>query len=54
MVHVEFGAIVPLLKAIVVPPLFAVKEGDAPHPVKTGDTGFARKTFAGKVSVRDA
>ena len=54
MVQVEFGAIVPLFKVTEVPPLAAVSEAELPHPVNVGETGLARKTFAGKLSVRDA
>jgi len=54
MVQVELGAIVPLFKVTEVPPLTAVSEAEAPHPLNEGDTGFARKTFAGRLSVNEA
>ena len=54
IVQVEFGAMVPLFRVTDVPPLTAVSEAEAPHPVNVGETGLARKTFAGKLSVRDA
>ena len=37
-----------------VPPLAAVKEAEPPHPVKLGETGLARKTLAGRLSVSEA
>ena len=54
IVQVEFAAIVPLFKVTDVPPLTAVREAEAPQPVNVGETGLARKTFAGKLSVSDA
>lgn len=54
IVQVEFGAIVPLFKVTEVPPLIAVNEAEAPHPDNVGETGFARTTLAGKLSVRAA
>ena len=54
MVQVEFGAMVLLFKVTEVPPLTAVSEAEAPHPANVGETGLARKTFAGKLSVSDA
>lgn len=45
---------VPLFSVIVVPPLAAVKVAEFPQPVRVGETGFARKTLAGSVSVREA
>ena len=54
IVQVEFGAIVPLFKVTEVLPLTAVKVAEAPHPVSVGETGLARKTMAGKLSVRVA
>jgi hypothetical protein len=54
IVQVEFGAMVLLFKVTDVPPLTAVNEAEPPHPVKVGETGFAMKTFAGKLSVREA
>ena len=53
IVQVEFGAIVALLSVIEVPPLTALKEAVAPQLVKLEETGFARKTLAGRVSVSD-
>ena len=53
IVQVEFAAIVPLFKATDVPPLTAVKEADAPQPVRVGETGLARNRSAGRLSVRD-
>lgn len=53
IVQVEFGAMVALFSVTVVPPLTALKEA-APQPVKVGETGLARKTLAGRLSVREA
>jgi hypothetical protein len=44
----------PLLRVTEVPPLAAVTEAEPPHPVKVGETGLARKTLAGRLSVREA
>ena len=44
----------PLLSVTVVPPLAAVKEAEPPQPVRVGETGLARKTLAGRLSVREA
>ncbi len=44
----------PLFKVIVPVPLTAVTDAEAPQPVSVGVTGFARNTFAGRLSVRDA
>ena len=54
MVQVEFGAMVPLFRVTDVPPLTAVSEAEAPQPVNVGETGLARKTLAGKLSVSEA
>jgi hypothetical protein len=53
IIHEELGVIVPLVRVIVVPPLTAVREAEAPHPDKFGETGLARKTPAGRVSVNE-
>ena len=45
---------VALFRVTDVPPLTALKEAEAPQPLKLGETGLARKTFAGRVSVREA
>jgi len=39
---------------MVLPPLAAVSKAEFPQPVRVGETGFARKTLAGSVSVREA
>jgi hypothetical protein len=49
----EFGAMVALFNAIVPVPLTAVSEAETPQLVRFAETGFARTTFAGKLSVRD-
>ncbi len=54
IVQVEPGAIVPLFKVTDVPPLTAVTEADAPQPLRAGETGLARKTLAGRSSVKEA
>src|SRR5215212_1293017 len=54
MVQVEFGAIVPLWNVTAVPPLAASAEAEFPHPLKAGETGLARKTSVGSLSVREA
>ena len=54
IVQVEAGAIVPLFKATEVPPLTAATEAEPPHPVNVGETGLARKTLVGRVSVIEA
>ena len=53
IVQAEIGVIVALLSVIEVPPLAALNEAVAPQPVKLEETGFARKTLAGRVSVSD-
>src|SRR5687768_17282246 len=53
IVQVELGATVALLSVTEVPPLAALKEAVAPQPVKLGETGLARKTLVGRVSVSD-
>jgi hypothetical protein len=54
IVQVELGAIVPLFKVTEVPPLTAVREGEGPHPLRVGETGLARNTLDGRLSVREA
>src|SRR5215217_1417397 len=54
MVQVEFGAIVPLCNVTAVPLLTASAEAEFPHPLKAGETGLARKTSVGSLSVREA
>ena len=54
MVQVELGAIVPLFNVTDVPPLTAVTEADGPQSDNEGETGSARKTLAGRLSVREA
>ena len=54
IVQVELGAIVPLFKVTDVPPLTAVTEADAPQPLRVGETGLARKTSEGRLSVNEA
>jgi len=44
----------PLLRVTVVPPLAAVREAEPPHPVNVGETGLARKTLAGRLSLSEA
>ena len=53
-VQVELGAMVALVSATDVPPLTALTVAEEPHPVRIGDTGFARKTSAGRLSVSEA
>jgi hypothetical protein len=54
IVHVEPGAIVPLFSVTELPPLTALKEAEPPQPVNVGETGLARKTLTGRLSVREA
>ena len=54
MVQVVPAGILPLLRVTVVPPLVAAREAEPPQPLKVGETGLARKTFAGKLSVSEA
>ena len=54
MVQVVPDGMLPLLRVTVVPPLGAVTEAEPPQPVNVGETGFARKTLAGKLSVMEA
>ena len=54
MEQVEDGAILPLFNVTEVPPGLAVNEAEPPHPARVGETGFARKTLAGRESVREA
>ena len=51
--QVELGAIVPLFSDTDVPRLTAVNEAEAPHPVNEGETGLARKTSVGRLSVSE-
>ena len=53
ILQVELGAIVPLFSDTDVPPLTALNEAEAPHPVNAGETGLARKTSAGRLSVSE-
>lgn len=53
IVQVELGAIVPLFIDTDVPPLTAVNEAEAPHPVNVGETGLTRKTPVGRLSVSE-
>ena len=53
IVQVELGAIVPLFSDTDVPPLAAVNEAEPPQPVNVGDTGLARKTSGGRLSVSE-
>jgi hypothetical protein len=53
-VHVDDGAIVPLFNVTDLLPLAAVKEAELPQPVRDGETGSARKTLSGRVSVNEA
>jgi hypothetical protein len=54
IVQVELGAIVPLFKVTEVPPLTAASEAEVPHPLNVGETGLARRTLAGRLSVNEA
>jgi len=54
IVQVELGAIEPLFRVTEVPPLVAASEAETPHPLIDEETGFARKTSAGRLSVMDA
>jgi hypothetical protein len=53
IVQVELGAIAPLFSDTDVPPLTAINEAESPHPVNVGETGFARKTSVGRLSVSE-
>lgn len=53
IVQVELGAMVPLFSDTDVPPLTAVNEAEVPHPVNVGETGLARKTSVGRLSVSE-
>jgi hypothetical protein len=53
MVQLEFGAMVALFRVTAVPPLTAVKEADAPQPLRVEETGLARNTLAGRSSVSE-
>lgn len=50
----ELGAMLPLLNVTDVPPATAVTEAEGPHPEVEAFGGFARKTFAGRLSVMAA
>ena len=50
----EDGAMVPLFRVIELPPGLAIREAEPPQPVRVGETGFARKTLAGRSSVSEA
>jgi hypothetical protein len=52
--QVEAGAMVPLFSVTEVPPGLAVNEAVPPQPAREGETGLARKTLAGRESIRDA
>jgi len=54
MVQVEFGAIVALFSVTVLPPLTAVTEAEPPQPARAAETGLARETLAGRLSVIEA
>lgn len=54
MVQLVPEGMLPLFKVTLVPPLAAFTEAEAPHPLNAGETGLARKTFAGKLSVMEA
>lgn len=54
MVQVEAGAIVPLLNVNVVPPLTANNVAEGPQPDNEGETGSARNTLVGRLSVSEA
>jgi hypothetical protein len=51
IVQVESAAIVPFVSVKDVPPGAALSEAEFPQPVRVGETGSARKTFAGRLSV---
>ena len=53
IVQVELGAIVPLFNDTDAPPGTAVNKADAPQPVNVGETGLAKKTSVGRLSVSD-
>ena len=53
IVQVELGTIVPLFSDTDVPPLTAASEAEVPHPVNVGETGLARITSAGRLSVSE-
>ena len=54
MVQVEVGAIAPLFNVTEAPPLTASIDAELPHPLNAGETGLARKTLAGRLSVSEA
>jgi hypothetical protein len=54
MVQVVPDGIEPLLRVTVVPPLAAVTVAAPPQPVNVEETGLARKTLAGRLSVMEA
>jgi hypothetical protein len=49
----EFGAMVALFNVTNPVPLLAVTVADASQPVSVAETGFARSTFAGRLSMRE-
>src|SRR3712207_2228942 len=53
IVQVELGGIEALFNVNEVPPAAAASDAEGPHPLSVGETGFARKTPAGRSSVRD-
>lgn len=54
IVQVVPDGMLPLLSVTVVPPLVALTEAEPPHPFNVGETGLARKTLAGRLSVMEA
>ena len=44
----------PLLRVTEVPPAAAVTEAEPPQPFSVEETGLARNTFAGRLSVMEA
>jgi len=54
IVQIESGKIVLLLKVNEVPPGTAARVAEPPQPVKVDNTGLARKTLAGRLSVSEA
>lgn len=45
---------VALFRVTEVPPLTALKDAEPPQPARLGETGLARKTLAGRLSVIEA
>ena len=54
IVHVEPAGMVAFVSVNVDPPLLALNAAELPQFNRDGETGFARTTFAGKLSVSDA